>query len=396
MAILKAASQPCRAKAAFLGAVLLLAGCVEAPHVADSAAPCVPVGHWVRPAERRVVPAPDLFAELGGAGIVLAGEAHDRADHHRWQTQIAAGLLARRGGLAIGLEMLPRRAQAALDRWVAGETSEAEFLAESDWRRVWGFDFAVYRPIFELARLNRVPLVALNVERGLVSKVSERGWDMVPEAEREGVARPADASPGYLDRLAETFGRHRNLTADPVDRAAPEFRHFVEAQLLWDRAMAEALAAAHRRGAGVVLGIIGAGHVENGTGVTRQLAALGERSMALLPWDEDEGCGELVPGLADAVFGMAKPAPAPPPPRLGVAVEPVESGGLRITAVTGGSVGEAAGLRAGDILVEIAGAALTRPGDLIDAVRRQAPGTWLPIRLRRGGETIEAVAKFPR
>jgi len=34
-------------------------------------------------------------------------------------------------------------------------------------------------------------------------------------------------------------------------------------------------------------------------------------------------------------------------------------------------------------------------GDLIDTVRQQAPGTWLPLQIRRGGVTVEKVARFP-
>ena len=33
--------------------------------------------------------------------------------------------------------------------------------------------------------------------------------------------------------------------------------------------------------------------------------------------------------------------------------------------------------------------------DLIQIVQRQAPGTWLPLKVRRSGEDIEIVAKFP-
>jgi uncharacterized iron-regulated protein len=292
----------------------------------SAAAGCVPVAGWVRPADGAVVATPELFAQLAGAGIVLAGESHDRADHHVWQAEILAGLLARRDKVAVGVEMLPRRAQKALDRWVAGESSEAEFLAESDWRHAWGFDFALYRPVFLLARLNRVRMVALNVDRTLVAKVGREGWDAVPEGEREGVGRATPPDPAYLDSLARIYGEHRRPGATgAIDRDAPGFRRFVEAQTLWDRAMAEGLAAARRDGAAVVLGLVGRGHVEDGFGVPRQLAALGEPVAALLPWEADEECARLRPGLADAVFGMAPPEPAPLPQRLGIAVEPAEA-----------------------------------------------------------------------
>jgi len=32
--------------------------------------------------------------------------------------------------------------------------------------------------------------------------------------------------------------------------------------------------------------------------------------------------------------------------------------------------------------------------DVIEAVQRQAPGTWLPLRVTRDNETIEIIAKF--
>ena len=33
--------------------------------------------------------------------------------------------------------------------------------------------------------------------------------------------------------------------------------------------------------------------------------------------------------------------------------------------------------------------------DVVAAVKRQAPGTWLPLKVKRGSEMIEIIAKFP-
>jgi len=33
--------------------------------------------------------------------------------------------------------------------------------------------------------------------------------------------------------------------------------------------------------------------------------------------------------------------------------------------------------------------------DLVEIVQRQAPGTWLPLAIRRGADELEFVAKFP-
>ena len=69
--------------------------------------------------------------------------------------------------------------------------------------------------------------------------------------------------------------------------------------------------------------------------------------------------------------------------------------GLRIQRVMEGSIAQSAGLAKGDMILEAAGRALSSAGDLIAIIRRQAPGTWLPIKIRRGSETLDMVAKFP-
>jgi len=47
------------------------------------------------------------------------------------------------------------------------------------------------------------------------------------------------------------------------------------------------------------------------------------------------------------------------------------------------------------VIVRIAGETVSAPSDVIDAVQRQAPGTWLPIAVQRGDETLDLVARFP-
>ena len=64
-------------------------------------------------------------------------------------------------------------------------------------------------------------------------------------------------------------------------------------------------------------------------------------------------------------------------------------------SVVSGSIAEEAGIRADDVIVRIAGGTAAAPADVIEAVQRQAPGTWLPITVKRGEETLEIVARFP-
>jgi uncharacterized iron-regulated protein len=376
---------------------LALAAVLAAPARADDA--CVPVGAWVAPGGKRLAAA-DVLARAAKSSIVLLGESHDSAEHHRWQLQTLAALHARRPDLVIGFESFPRRVQPALDAWVAGELGEAAFLAKSDWRNVWRMDPQLYLPLFHFARMNRIPMAALNVEPGLTREIAQKGYDAVVPEKREGIGRPAPPADAYLDWLLPIWQRHGRPggSAAQADRNAPDFRRFVESQQTWDRAMAEALVAASGRpGAPLVVGVMGVGHVTHGYGVPHQLRALGVADVVtLLPWDRAAPCKDLVAGLADAVFGVAAPAApqAAERPRLGVHLEAAPEG-VRIRQVEKGSVADAAGLRAGDVVLEMAAVPAREAGDLAEVVQRQAPGTWLPLKVKRGTETLELIAKFP-
>jgi len=396
-------------------AALLLAGPAAADVPAGaSVGACGQVGTWLVPATGKTASPATVTAALARRAVVLLGEQHDNADHHRWQLQMLAALHAYRPDMAVGFEMFPRRVQPVLDRWAAGAIDAGQFLRDTDWETVWGFDSGLYMPLFHFVRQNRLAMVALNVDRSLISRVGKEGWAAIPAADRSGLSDPAPAGDAYLRFLAGVFadshGRKAAAEAEKPDapvtdaefskmRQNEDFKRFVQAQLTWDRAMAEAIAEARRkRPASLVVGILGQGHARFGYGVPHQLADLGIADVAVvLPEEPDEACKGLPAGLADAVFVVAPPPPVaegPPKPRLGVMIERAE-GGVRILQVVKGSVAEASSLAASDIVVSAAGRPIEKVAQLIAIVRRQAPGTWLPLTIRRGGKEIEVVAKFP-
>ena len=361
----------------------------------------------------------ELFRDLvAKTAVVLLGESHTDVDHHLWELYTVAALNGRGGNIVIGFEAFPRRLQSVLDDWVEGKLTDEAFLKASEWRQVWGYDAALYMPLFQFARLNRIPMIALNVERKLVGQVGQHGWEGVPVSEREGLSDPASASPAYQRELAKVYLMKKALPpgTDPLsfqgsnppepDEAAlaetvkqPEFKRFVEAQLTWDRAMAEGLADAKRKFPdATVIGILGSGHVEGGHGVPHQLKDLGIADVTtLIPVSIDEACTLVGTSYADAVFTLPRTDETPSPsdrPRLGV--ELVQGDGApRINRVVSDSVAQATGLRVGDHVVRAAGLETRNPGDLVDIIARQAPGTWLPVSIRRDGQEIELIAKFP-
>ncbi|MBK0329232.1 ChaN family lipoprotein [Rhodobacteraceae bacterium F11138] len=260
-------------------------------------------GTWISPRDGNALSHSDVIFAASKSRVVLLGEQHDRADNHRWQMHVAAGLLAHRTDIVMGFEMFPARLTPVLQEWSKGELSEATFIERSEWNDVWRFDPELYMPIFRFCRDHSIPMIGLNCHRGLVSEVGKDGWDAIPEAQREGITPAVPATPEYRQYLFDITGGQR------PDRAAqsaddPAFDRFVRAQQTWDRAFACRIAqVVQQPAAPLVLGIIGRGHLEFGHGTPYQLADLDvSETTVLLPQDAS---APIAKNVAEAVCIMA-------------------------------------------------------------------------------------------
>ncbi len=260
-------------------------------------------GTWVSPADGTVVSHAEVIARASRSRVVLLGEQHDRADNHRWQMHVAAGLLAHRADMVMGFEMFPARLTPVLMEWSRGELSESGFLEHSEWQEVWRFAPELYMPLFRFCRDHAIPMIGLNCRRDLVSEVGKEGWDAIPERLREGLTPSRPATPAYRQYLFDiTGGLRPGRAAQSADD--PAFDRFVRAQQTWDRAFACRIAdVAQQPDAPLVVGIIGRGHLEFGHGTPFQLTDLGiGEFMTLLPQD---AAAPVVPNVAEAVCYMA-------------------------------------------------------------------------------------------
>jgi uncharacterized iron-regulated protein len=365
---------------------------------------CVSPGHWKSPADGSQIKQTLLLDEMAKRPVVLLGEAHTSAEHHRWQLHTLAGLYGRNPNMVLGFEAFPRAVQPVLDRWIRGELSEKKFLELSRWNDVWRYDPDLYMPLFHFARMHRIPMRALNVERDLIRAVSQDGWASVDSAKREGVGDPLAPSRAYRESLKEVFGLHgdEKESAKPSQIDEKRFDNFVEIQTLWDRAMAEEIANVRTAGGKpLVVAIVGRGHIEYGFGISHQLSDLGINNAAvLLPWDKDLPCEQLKTSnglaVADAVFGIDAPQnPArPAQPMLGVQIENTDKG-VRIIKVVEHSVAADAGLEGGDLIVHAAGMKISKTIELVTTIKSMTPGTWLPLGILRDGNALDILAKFP-
>jgi uncharacterized iron-regulated protein len=330
-----------------------------------------------------------LAARLDGARLVLFGESHAEVAVQADERQLLDALARRGRRVMVGLEMLPAAVQPALDRWVAGEGTEAELIRSSHWYRHWGFHFGHYRALFEFARQRRAPMVALNVEREVITAVRKTGIESLAPADRAKLPARVDLDSAEHRRLFAAFmgGGHGGLTGADLDGM---FR----AQCAWDAVMAsnavKALTADPDPRAVLVV-VAGSGHVVYGLGIQRQ-AALWAREPAAavvsLPAVDDQGRpAPARASVADFVWG-APPAPdAPVFPSLGASLEDRPgAAGPAVTAVRPGSAGHRAGLARGDLIVALDRQAIADKEALLILLGEKAWGDRVQMEILRDGQ----------
>ncbi len=378
---------------------------------------CVPEGEWIT-SQGKTLDKNSVMNTLSKTKVVLLGEDHDNPEHHRWQLHTIAGIYAHEPKMILGFEAFPRSTQKYLDQWVAGEIEEKEFLEVVEWDKIWRFNKDFYMPMFHFARMNNIPMYALNVERKLVAMVSQQGWDSIDDKSKEGVSKPASPSLEYLEVLASVYAQHMPKHGSPNSHEKstedselseedfrkimenPRFRSFVEGQSVWDRAMAEKIHQAITKDKHTMLvGVMGAGHVMGDYGVPHQLNDLGTESITtLMAWDGTVECDELKNAAVDIAYGIRVVKTVDEEdkkPHLGVYLDHAGKDVVIVTRLVEKSVAEKTGIQVDDQIVEVAGKKVTKVTDVVERVKASAFGTWLPIKVLRDEKEIELVAKFP-
>jgi len=367
---------------------------------------CIVPNQWYNPDDMGQINSNQFLRNAAKGRVVLLGEHHAQGDHQRWELHTLVALHALNPNMAIGFEMFPRKAQPVLDKWIAGELTEAEFLEQSNWQKYWNFDSKYYMPLFHFARMNQIPIHALNVSRDLLKKVRKEGWQNIAEEDREGVADPAPPGEGYKKLLISIYQQHGAHKPDAKkgesesdsasDFESPGFKRFLQGQTLWDAAMAQIIFHETEKNPSLLfVGVMGSGHVVNDYGIPDQLKSLGQKDVTtMIAWHDDFGCEGIGGEFADAVIGMTmQEDAAQPKPKLGVYLEEDE-GKVSIAKLVEDSVAEKIGLQKGDIFVKAAGKKITRMIQVISIVQHTRHGTWLPLLMKRGDGEIEIVAKF--
>ncbi len=312
-----------------------------------------------------------LCDELASKRVVFVGETHTRYGDHLNQLEVIEQLYARDPDIAIGVEYLQRRFQPAVDDFVAGRTTEREFLRATEYYSGWGYDYRLYAPIFRFARQHHVPVRALNVPPSLPAAVAKVGFDGLSAEQHAELPEPIEpASDAYKAQLREAFDAHQ--------AGRGRFDRFVEAQLVWDEGMAESAAEyldANPERRMVILA--GSGHLAFGYGIPQRLQRRTGASYASVLNSESE----IEPAVADYVL-LSEDVPLPPAGVLGARMDDA-AGGARIVSFGPGSAAEASGLERNDVLTAVDGQPVATVADVRVALWDKKPGDRVSVAVQR-------------
>ena len=194
----------------------------------------------------------EVISDLKKNRIIIVGEHHNNINHHEAQANVIRTMKESGMEVAIGLEMFRSDSQQILDRWIAGEVDEEDFV--NAFYDNWGYSWENYRVIFDYARQHKLPMVGLNVSRDITRQVAFHGFQSLSKEQKGKLSNIAcRVDKEYMDYIKKAFGGHAHGKLN--------FSYFCEAQLVWDTVMAiNALDYLDKNPNAMIIVLTGTGH----------------------------------------------------------------------------------------------------------------------------------------
>jgi uncharacterized iron-regulated protein len=211
-----------------------------------------------------------IIDSLAQADVVFLGEQHDDTVAHKLQLEIFKRAIEKYGAerkLALSLEMFERDVQVEVDEYLKDLISEQHFLSSS---RPWGNYKTDYKPLIELAKEKKLPVIAANAPRRYVNMVSRGGREALdalsPEAKKWLAPLPyAQATEGYRKKFEALMGRSGDANSHGMSK-------IMDSQSLWDATMADSIAGFLKENKhALVVQLNGGFHSENRWGIPDHL-----------------------------------------------------------------------------------------------------------------------------
>lgn len=177
-----------------------------------------------------------LVDAAANADVVFLGESHDDAVGHALQAEIFKQIVAKYKNsrkIALSLEMFETDTQVVVNEYLADLITEKHFLSSS---RPWKNYEQDYKPLVELAKANKLPVIAANAPRRYVNMVTRNGRASLDglSAQAKSWLAPlpyAKASDAYIAKFNALMG-HAGMAGGGM----------LDSQALWDATMAWSVA----------------------------------------------------------------------------------------------------------------------------------------------------------
>jgi uncharacterized iron-regulated protein len=237
-----------------------------------------------------------MIEELEGANYVFVGEVHDSMKCHQIQLQVIKALHEKKLPLAVGSEMFWAKSQPEIDRWLAGDMSEENFIRL--YYRNWKLPWSYYRDIFLYLKKQKIPLLGLNIPWSVSQKVATDGAVSLTKEELSELppGLSCDVGPGYKDYIHQIFTEHAHQQDD-------SFQNFCEAQVLWDKVMAWHLIKYEKKNPATVVVLTGLVHAMR-RGIPSRVAELQKNatSRIIIPQVPGINIQSITAKLADYII----------------------------------------------------------------------------------------------
>jgi len=248
----------------------------------------------------------DVAAAAKGKPFMFLGENHATRAHQQMEADVVSELLRAGRKPVVGVEFFQRPVQDVLDQWSAGALTEDKFLQDADWKKQWGYSYEFYRPLFEVVKQNKLPLVGLNVPRKWVSSVGRGGPSGLPWYAKSQLPELRLDNKTHRQVFDAMVGGH------PMGAGGPSADNMYAGQVLWDEAMADTAikyrAAFPPKSEDVFVVVAGSGHVMYGQGINYRLARRKAGDGITVVMVQSDEPVTVARGIADFVY-VTKPEP---------------------------------------------------------------------------------------
>jgi len=329
-----------------------------------------------------------IVDKLAESRVVYVGEKHTSLPDHLLQQRIIEALYDRDAKLAIGMEMFPASSQPALDAYTLAdnEVDERTFLKNSRYFDVWRFDYRYFRDILRFAKKHHLPVIGLNLDSKIVSEVFRSGGtDSLSPSQRQLLPRDRDlAMAGYSERLSLMHAMHMQGSHGSGSASG-----FIQAQGLWDETMAQNIVDFLTRMPDYRLVVLaGTEHTRKDSGIPPRV----ERRLAVKQASVLNVSSDSSPTFFDQVadyYFLAEPAELDDTPRIGIVLESftdVDRTLQKIDRFSPNGKAEAAGLKKGDIVLEVNGYAIAGMSDVRIAMLGTRSGQTIEVKVERAAD----------